>query len=359
MRQPWLRSARFDLAFIIGPAFLITALVLIFRTKLEAVTGTPPWMWLLLVVGVDVAHVYSTLFRSYFDGESFRRHRDLMLAIPALCWAIGAALYAVDALWFWRVLAYFAVYHFMRQQYGFMMLYGRAERNPGWMRRLDQAVIYLATLYPLLFWHSHARAFSWFVSGDFLTLPYPALATFAGWLYVVLLAAYLAKEAWLWSRSGHLNLPRLLLLGGTALSWWVGIVLLNNDLAFTATNVLAHGIPYLALIWAHGNHRRTLRPALPLLQRVFHPAALPVYLGILLLLAYGEEALWDGFVWREHAALFGDWLPAIQSSVVLILLVPLLALPQAVHYALDAFLWRRGTTDPVLRSLLFPARSPA
>ena len=39
------------------------------------------------------------------------------------------------------------------------------------------------------------------------------------------------------------------------IAWGVGIVGSDSDLAFTALNVLAHGIPYLALVWLHGRTR--------------------------------------------------------------------------------------------------------
>jgi hypothetical protein len=35
----------------------------------------------------------------------------------------------------------------------------------------------------------------------------------------------------------------------TGLSWRVGIVALDSDLALTMITVIAHGVPYFALIW--------------------------------------------------------------------------------------------------------------
>jgi hypothetical protein len=57
-----------------------------------------------------------------------------------------------------------------------------------------------------------------------------------------------------------------------------------------------------------------------------------------------EEGLWDGLVWREHGTVFGWFahLPTVGSSALLRWVVPLLALPQATHYVLDGFIWRRS-----------------
>src|SRR6188474_2067722 len=116
MPQPWLYSAAADSIFILGPAFAVTLAVILFPGVFEN-NSTPPWAWLLLVVGVDVAHVYSTLYRTYFDTEESGRYRSLLIGIPVACWIAGVLLYTTGSLTFWRTLAYLAVFHFVRQQY--------------------------------------------------------------------------------------------------------------------------------------------------------------------------------------------------------------------------------------------------
>jgi hypothetical protein len=243
-----------------------------------------------------------------------------------------------------------------------MMIYGRRERDHKKLfRLLDKAAIYLATLYPLVYWHTHMpRHFDWFIEGDFIAVHADWLhaATFAA--YVAVMAAYAAKEAWLTLHTRHFNIPKNALLLGTAVSWWVGIVALDNDLAFTAANVLAHGIPYMALIWVYGRNLGTAAPDKALIagitfRRFFTFAFLPLFVGVLVLLAYLEEGLWDGFVWSEHKALFHPFhiLPAIDSRYTLAWLVPLLALPQTTHYALDAFIWRLKSGGGEWKRVLF------
>jgi hypothetical protein len=118
-------------------------------------------------------------------------------------------------------------------------------------------------------------------------------------------------------------------------------------MAFTITNVVTHGIPYIALIWIYGR-KQTLRGSDQTLmgkvklRHVFSVRCLPVFIGTLLILAYLEEGLWDGLVWREHLSLFSGFaaLPRMEDPATLSWLVPLLTLPQVTHYALDAFIWR-------------------
>lgn len=359
--QPWICSAKFDGALILAPAIIITALVVIFNQHLESLKDVPPWLCLLLIVGVDVSHVYSTIFRTYLDKEELQKRQALYALTPLLAWIVGCFLYSVDSLLFWRVLAYLAVFHFIRQQYGFMMIYARKERDtPRYYRWIDKAAIYLATIYPIIYWHCHAREFEWFIKDDFFAINAPMLNTVAVTLYVVTLVAYIVKEAVQWQRTGTFNIPKNLLLFGTAFSWFVGIVAFNNDLAFTVTNVIAHGVPYLALIWLYGHNQTAIQGQKttylwPWISKLFQWKAVPFYIATLFAIAFVEEGFWDGFVWREHGMLFGfsSSLPAIADSHTLVWLVPLLALPQATHYILDAFIWRMTTENTPWKRFLF------
>ena len=358
--QPWLSSAPFDLGLIIGPAFIASLFVILFSGELASYDYLPLWAWIVFVLMVDVAHVYSTLFRTYLDPVAFSKNSTLLVSIPILTWAVGALLYSMGDMVFWRCLAYLAVFHFIRQQYGFVSLYSRKEpalfRNSG-LRMLDGLFIYLATLYPIIYWHTHMpRNFNWFIAGDFIKGIPDILANSALAIYIVVAVAYLVKEVVLYTKTGYLNIPRNLIICGTAVSWWVGIVALNSDMAFTITNVVSHGIPYIALIWLYHNRRGTTGDAGEVsvnryfsLFRNLLVTYLPAFLVFLFILAYLEEGLWDGFVWREHGAIFGFFhaLPVLKDSVMLSILVPLLSLPQATHYVLDGFIWRIKDKDSI------------
>jgi hypothetical protein len=350
--QPWIHSAWSDTTFILAPALLATAIALWIVGTNHAAAAVSPAAWLLLVVGIDVAHVYSTLYRTYLDPLERRKLSGWLIATPLAAWIAGVLLYGIGAAVFWTVLAYVAVFHFVRQQYGFLMLYARAERAlPRGCGLIDRATIYGATLFPLLYWHTHLpRPFAWFIEGDFLALP-RWLWSIGAPVYATILIAYLAKEVWLVRREHRINLPRNLLVIGTVLSWYVGIIAAGGDLVFTLTNVVAHGIPYVALTCIYARRRD---PRARLKRSWFVAGAIPLVIAVLVALAFIEEGLWDGLVWREHLALFPGFsmLPQIESSPLLTLLVPLLAMPQLTHYVLDGMIWRLRT-HPEWRATLF------
>ncbi|TPG72032.1 hypothetical protein [Hymenobacter nivis] len=341
--QPWIRSARYDGWLILGPPFGALLVVLALPARYRATAELPLLAWVGLVLLIDVAHVYGTLFQTYFDPVRRRARRTLLWAAPVACYAAGVALHSAGGLWFWRALAYLAVFHFMRQQYGFLRLYARRE-GPAPGAWLATAAIYAATLYPLLYWHlSPPRNFNWFVDGDFVQRDWPLGRHLATALYGALLVAYAGREAWLWHRTRAFNVPRNLLLAGTAASWYAGIVWCNGDLAFTLLNVVSHGVPYLALVW-QGRPASATGAPVPRRGPWAGKYGWLAFLGLIAAFAYLEEGLWDGLVWREHSAVFGWFqaLPDVSRAAWLAWLVPLLALPQSTHYVLDGFIWRRG-----------------
>jgi hypothetical protein len=313
--------------------------------------GAPPWLFLFTVVGVDVAHVWSTAYRVYLDPVERRRRPALYLGIPVAAYVVGVLLHTVSSALFWRVLAYTAVLHFVRQQYGWVALYRRRLGVVSPLDRfLDDAAIYSATLYPLVYWHAHLpREFEWFIAGDFLP-GLPAGTADVLWpVHVAITAVYVLRQIQLWGQGRPVSAGKNLIVATTWLSWYVGIVVLNSDYAFTVTNVLVHGIPYMAFVWAYGRARH--RTSSAGWARIFDPRLWPAFLLPLLIVAWSEEWLWDRLVWHDHARLFPG--PAIDmGSVALALIVPLLALPQATHYVLDAWIWRVRPQNPGLREHL-------
>lgn len=334
-RKPWIRGAGFDTALILGPAFFAVVVVLLWSDRFAG-SEVSPWVWLLLIVGVDVAHVYSTLYRTYFDPKMRAERGLLLVAVPLLAWAGGAMLFSLGPMVFWRAMAYLAVFHFVRQQYGFLRIYTRNEpaatSRDVWRRRFEALTIYVATGFPLLYWHaSSPRKFHWFVDGDFLAGDFPTVRAVGYGIWGVVLASYVVSEAWRSIRLRGFNWPKNLLVAGTAASWYVGIVAFDGDAAFTLTNVISHGIPYMALVWSTKRREG---------GAFFRPGLAPLFLGALFLLAYVEEWFWDGLVWRDHPTLFTWLLPKIDSAWLLIGLVPLLVVPQVTHYVIDGFIWR-------------------
>jgi hypothetical protein len=341
---PFLWGARVDLSIFGGSA--LAALALAAGAAAFCVGEVTDVAWMLLVLGVDVAHVHATWFRTYLDRAELRRHPLRYVLVPLLGYALGWLAYRDGALTFWRVLAYVAAFHFVRQQVGWVALYRAAEarqrplRYPRLERWSDYAAIYAATLYPLFEWHCHAqtKAFAWFVPGDFVRLGFGRALPLLGVAYAVCLGVFALRELCRAIRFRSVALGRSVVVSTTALTWYMGIVAAKSDFVFTALNVIPHGVPYVWLLFVYARARSRSGPAFSWGQ--IAEAGFSSFLALLVGLAFVEEMAWDRLVDHDRAWLFGS--SSALRPELLGWVVPLLALPQLTHYLLDGLLWRRS-----------------
>ncbi len=337
----WLVSGPVDLAMFLGPA--VAAFLLLGLEPWLAPRGlTPLPLWVVAVLLVDVAHVWATIYRTYLDRSALLRRPRLHVGAPALAYAGGVFFYAWSPGVFWTALAYLAVWHFVRQQYGWVALYHRRDAElTRWDRLLDCAVIYLSTIFPLLWWHAHLpRRFDWFVPGDFIQGLVPRLVVRGLWpLYVLAFVVFFGRQVHRRLCSKRWQTGKIVVVATTGACWGVGIISTNSDWAFTVTNVLIHGVPYFVIVWVYGRRNRARYPTGSVVARIFTRNRWLTFYLVLAALAYLEEAAWDRLVWHEHDVLFLGPHFSLDASV-LGWVVPLLALPQVTHYILDGYIWR-------------------
>jgi hypothetical protein len=334
MLQPWIHKGKTDGVFILAPSFIVLAIVLLFQNWLTEIEESYSfYTWLFLIVFIDVAHVYSTLFKTYFVASEFQRRKQLYIGLPIFCFLIGLILFLFGSQVFWSVLAYVAVFHFVRQQYGFMRLYSRNEdKTYAW---IDNLIIYSATIYPMLYWFlSPKRKFNWFVENEFLKYENANVLEILTWIYFSIVVFYIVRTIYISIKSNYFNIPKNAIIIGTMLSWYFGIVYFNNDLVFTLLNVVSHGIPYMALIYMNEIEKKT-KEDLGFLSMLKQYKGVLIFIAILLVIAFSEEFLWEILVWNEQISItnfdFSNWQ---------FILVPLLTVPQFTHYLLDGFIWK-------------------
>ncbi len=346
----WLFSRNKDLLWLFIPVWLTWGLCFLMPESVLA-KDLPLWGWVLVVLGIDVSHVWSTIYRTYTDRQEFQNHRWLLILTPPLVFlAVFGIAQGVSNGMFWRMMAYLALYHFIKQQYGFLMLYRAksGQRNEkGW----DSFVIYLSMLWPVLFWHlDSGRNFNWFAENDFLraSLSNDLISTIS-WvgnsLYWMIIGSWVGYNLWKKASFG-----KILWTVTTALNWWLGIVYFNSDVAFSLTNVIAHGIPYMTLVFYYQERKGNLNNSPQPIKKV------AVQIGLMLLgifvLAFGEEYLWDLWLNRNKQAFFGAILSypmeAIQNPIYQSLALALLSIPQVSHYVIDGFIWKKSPKNPYL-----------
>src|SRR5919107_2756351 len=101
-RSWWLFSPRVDVC-VFGGSALVSLLLLWVGARAGALEGdSPEWAWVPAVLLVDVAHVYATAFRVYFDREELKRRLSLYVLAPSIALAVSVALYSESEALFWR-----------------------------------------------------------------------------------------------------------------------------------------------------------------------------------------------------------------------------------------------------------------
>ena len=345
-------SPRFDVGWFVLPGVVAAALGLAIGLLGGTAQETGPLLWIVAVLAIDVAHVWATLWRTYLDPRARALHRRRLLVLPALVGWLGFLLHLESPIAFWTVLAYLAIFHFIMQHVGFALLYVRKAGESVFDRKLTAAAVWAGTLAPVVWWHAHLpRSFAWFVDGDLIGGLPQSFGTLALALEVAVLLAFVARRVQL---RGNPMVPALVLV--PALNWYLGIVAFDDDRVFTITNVVMHGVPYLALVWLAGGRTRVAEVVAR--GRDLGPLALVAcYLAVLLALATCEEALWDRLVWHDRAWLFGDG-TELAHPVLTAAVVALLTVPQATHYLLDRWIWRVGPDNPELAAQLGLGKRP-
>ncbi|XDD50310.1 hypothetical protein AB3N59_00340 [Leptospira sp. WS92.C1] len=349
--KTWIFKPSLDLSFIILPGIFCVLFLFILKELNILPSEINPLTWFCIVLLIDVAHVYSTLFRSYFNKKEWGGKKTLLITVPIVCFLSSVLLYSFGSIWFWRIMAYLAVFHFIRQQFGFLALYRKKITSIQIPFVLDKITIYLMGGIPILYWHftNQKRDFSWFMNGDFWIYPIPSLATSLLWFEHIWLCIYIWIHFYYFLRYKSFPLGKILLLINTWAVWFFGIVYFNSDFSFTITNVINHGIPYIFLLFYY-----TMQNPSEIRGSIFKNKTwgivLICFLGVLFGFAFMEEWFWDSFIWKDHSSIFrnSNFYSVELPEIITGLLVPLLFLPQFTHYILDAYLWKIGNPNPRL-----------
>lgn len=345
---PAIVSPAWDFGWFVAPGLVAAVVGLALGLVGGPARPVAPMLWIVAVVLVDVAHVWASLYRTYLDPVARRIHRARLVATPLLALWIGFLVHLESPRAFWTVLAYVAIFHFVKQHVGFALLYARKAGESARDRRIVEAAVWAGTMAPVVWWHAHLpREFTWFVEGDLVPGLPAAVGTIALVLQLPVLVAFALRRLAL-SRRGQTNPLLVALVLLPAINWHLGIVLFDDDRIFTITNVLLHGVPYLALVWLAGGRERVARTI-----GGSRPWAIVVaaYYGALVVLACAEETLWDRFVWHDRPELFGTG-TELAHPVATAAVVALLTVPQATHYVIDRWIWRVGPNNPELAGQL-------
>eukprot|EP01060_Flectonema_neradi_P015674 TRINITY_DN22320_c0_g1_i1.p1 TRINITY_DN22320_c0_g1~~TRINITY_DN22320_c0_g1_i1.p1 ORF type:complete len:380 (+),score=25.04 TRINITY_DN22320_c0_g1_i1:39-1142(+) len=300
----------------------------------------PLWGYLFIVVFCDVGHVWGTIFRCYLDTAENKRRWALYNLTPVAVFVTTFVLhYWVSVGLCWMVIGYIAIFHFIRQQWGFLCLY-RARAGESTDYNIDRMAHLSGALCPILLWHSDRdRTFDWFMREDPFLVSVPAGSyPFIVACYACIFVAYYARAY----ACGKIALSpmKYLVMSFCWLTWLIGILLPHKLIAVFFLNMFHAAPSYMIVFFTARNKWSIHEPptdAERLIKYLVKPGNWWVYLLFFVVIAVIEESLWEAFVWRDY---FPNSFTFEVNHLGKSFFTSLLSLPQTTHYVLDAFIWK-------------------
>jgi hypothetical protein len=360
----------------------------------------PLWAFIGLIVLFDVSHVWVTAYRAYTDKPEFLRRRFLYTATPVGAFFFSFLFHWHSPVLYWTLLAYVAVFHFVKQPYGFIALY-KARRGAAEQSRfdyhLDRWTTWCAGLGPVLMWHaSPKRVFDWFnATESFLFRLPPAMLPLIVALYVTTAVVYVCRQLYRFVRENrYFNWGKNLVMLECWVTWQLGVMSQNTAVSAACLN-LFHGLPFIMLSWHYcrnkwgppdggggpagpggdrlrkGHTKRAVvsgpvdfeetqypAPARDFFERfmrfVSHPKHFVWFVLLAFIPALVEELLWDAHVWHQYLPGEERFDPAAMGTAKASFWVALLSVPQVSHYFLDCFMWKFDDSNPGLAHYMRP-----
>lgn len=364
LRNSFLQTPTYEWLFIVLPPLVLSLFFVLAPRDIESI-GYMNAILLFCFVVIDGGHVFSTIFITYFD-RSRNSYQKLKYVLVFLITYFGIYFFLslTNQNGLWSLLAYLAIFHFIRQQFGLMKLYySNSEPKKKIEIWLDDLAIYSTTIYPYIYWHAHLprEAGSVFRRSSFIQFPaIQQVSLICGVLTVLLIVSFVIKEIYFFIIKGRVELQKFAVVIGSAVAWWVSIVYFYDwILPYSVIQTVSHGVPYWALLWIYG---RTANQEIETRSWFFISkwglvTMVVIASSLSFLLIFGWEHLIYASDYRGYHP-FSN-LPNLVVSPISKYLEAFFASCQVTHYGLDSLIWKRNLGDVAYRSFYFRNRRDA
>ncbi|ASS75878.1 hypothetical protein CIG75_13550 [Tumebacillus algifaecis] len=253
MQTMWLRSAGFDLSWLIVPIVGVLLLLPLDAASQEVIAAVA--LGSLLLSGVHIGTNWTLLFR---DGTFFRYDRMRYVHMGWLIILGSVALSAWNLSLFMSVYVYWGLWHFARQHWGIAMLY-KAKVGKGSKAEYqgDKVLVHLLLFLPLLIQFARPGAFG-FYTIELYRFHLPEQAAFLlTILYGITLTVWLLYAGWRWL-NGTLNRPAFWTMLSAVVAFFVIYFFTESFLLMYALISIPHSLQYigLALHYHDGKNKR-------------------------------------------------------------------------------------------------------
>lgn len=322
-KNQWIMSRNLDVAFLSVAGLVVFVM-------LNALSDSNP-VWFLgaiaAVAVVDMTHIYITGMRVW--REYHIRPRWFMAVFVGFFAFIAAAHY-LQVPFLLSFVLYYAMFHFMRQNYGIHRWYLRLNQRTD--KVLDWLLLGL-TFAPFVAMHFRSGfAGAGFVSNDtneLFLLPWPAAYDVMLWVTGAVAVGWIGYELWLWFKKGMRESGRIVFFASNAVLYGAVFLFARDGMVIVFSLLTMHAFQYIALTGEFGMRRYQM--TLGAVGKVVAIAA-----AVALVDVVGRVVLGVDF-----AGIMKDYSPA--SS----LLLAALLLPSLAHYTIDMWIWRRSWLEQI------------
>lgn len=355
----WVVSPSVDFVGFVLPVVIALSLMPVTKNLGDKV----PLTWhILIVVSVDVAHVYSTIYRTVLDSEATRLNGRLYFIAGPCLFLVTLFVNLFVGTWLgWSLLAYYAMFHFAKQPFGLICIYkARYNERNSFDHSLDYWTCMAAAGIPTLLWHAgEFQSFeAWFGAKDVQLFQLPTILARPLWfLYALIPALWLCRVLQRCLSGKRLNLGKCWLMFAQYFTWYMGLSSDSTCLSLSFIN-LFHGFASTILVHFVVQERfRQWRKEKPNTMGLrdqmceFFVSSAWISVALLIVLAMVEEFLWDLLVNQEYLPKFFGKLPELSVTQDAIATSALM-MPQLSHYFLDGFIWKMARQNPGLREAL-------
>jgi hypothetical protein len=244
-------------------------------------------------------------------------------------------------------LAYLAVFHTIKQQYGFFRIYSRFDGKKKNIESLcESTLIYCSMVTPVLYWHVYNTDPHGVWFNEFLMHKNWIWAFYvSALLYSGAFVGYLFFESKRTREKNHFCIPKNLCLLLTMLSWGIVSFLPKNALVLAFAVQLHHNVSYISVVWLMGRRdRKALNGKIELLS-VFSIPGLALYAPFVIVFGQVLFTIFRELCFDLNKSYFLlgtslNWIPKAQGWWGNLGWGVFFAV-QIHHFITDRFLWKK------------------
>jgi hypothetical protein len=353
-QQPWFHSPLIDSVGMFAIPLFIILTIMFFGD----IIGKNIFIGLAAAIGfIDYGHSWISWVRVKTNPLETKKHVYLYILSYIAFFIILSGIFLIpDITLAHKFLVYFAIIHFIRQQYGVIKIYSKTDgaktKN---QTRITDLFVYLTMAYPIIWWHAHNGNKKLYWKAYLIDIPYiNIIENILLITYIISGLFYLYYEFKITQRNKAINLPKNITLLSTIICWTYSIMYSELAVSFMFAVIYSHNITYFIIIWSTARRDYLLQGykfSEKFIGRFFNWRSYEgfwiYFFGMNLIAAF----ILSIYVWITHGnqikiiffKLDYSWIPTGTdiNSIYFAIISGLYFATHANHYFIDAFLWKK------------------